>query len=335
MSIVFAGLTATILFSCNKVENATEVIEANAVSSHKVVTKAFGDKTPSILCYVETNDVNPLNARCCRLPGGEPFVDCVVLFSANIHKTTVSGATQPTLYFNPELTPIMQGYSTYIQPLQNDGINVLLGVLGDWVSLGLSNMTTTQAEQFATILAYTVDTYGLDGVSFDDEYSGTNSIVSGSYSTIINKYRALRPNDIIHVFDWGGTSYISSTAAAEIDYAGHGYFYYYYYRPYSYSNITGMDADRWSPISLQLGTTYTTAQLSTITSNVADAVDDEYGNILLFNLRKCSDVCPKPVFQAIADGADWGDLYCLEIDEDKPSPVSGGYTITYAMATAN
>lgn len=334
MNCVFAGLAATVLFSCNKTESP-EVIETETVSSHKVITKALGDKTPSIVCYVETNDVNPLNARCCRLPGGEPFIDCVVLFASNIHKQTVSGAVQPTLYFNPELTPIMQGHSTYIQPLRNDGINVLLGVLGDWVNLGLSNMTTTQAEQFATILAYVVNEYGLDGVSFDDEYSGTNSIVSGSYSTIINKYRELRPNDIIHVFDWGGTNYISSAAASNIDYAGHGYFYYNYYRPYNYSSITGMDADRWSPISLQLGNTYSTPQLSTITSNVEDAVVDGYGNLLLFNLRRCSDVCPKPVFQAIADGAEWGTLYCLEIDEDKPSPVPGGCTITLAMATAN
>lgn len=334
-SLFFAATIAALaMFSCNKMENVATVGEAVS-TPQTIVTKAAGDKTPSILCYVETNDVNPLNALCCTFDDGVPLIDYVVLFASNIHKTTVSGAIQPTLYFNPELTPIMQGSSTYIQPLRTAGQKVLLGVLGDWVNLGLSNMTTTQAEQFATILAYAVSTYNLDGVSFDDEYSGTSSVVSGSFSTIISKYRELRPNDVIHVFDWGGTSSISSTAAAEIDYAGHGYFSYSYYRPYNYSSITGMDAASWSPISLNLGSSYTAAQLSTIASNVADAVDDEYGQILLFNLRTCDDVCHKPVFQAIATGAGWGTLTCSELNEEQPAAVSGGYTITYTMATAN
>lgn len=324
------------MFSCNKAENVVPVEEIPNVPQ-KIVTKAAGDKSPSILCYVETNDVNPLNALCCRTEDGEPFIDYVVLFASNIHKTTVSSTTQPTLYFNDKLTPIMQGSSTYIQPLRTAGQKVLLGVLGDWVNVGLSNMTTTQAEQFATILAYAVSTYNLDGVAFDDEYSGSNTVNSYSYSTIINKYRELRPNDIIHVFDWGGTSSISSTAAAKINYAGHGYFGYssYYYLPYSDSNISGMTAGRWSPISLNLGNTYSSYALSQITSRTASAVSGGYGQILLFNLRKCDDVCARPVFQAIADGADWGTVYCSEVDEAQPAAVSGGYTITYAMATAN
>ena len=32
-------------------------------------------------------------------------------------------------------------------------------------------MNDTQTTQFAQILAYVVDRYGLDGIGFDDEYS--------------------------------------------------------------------------------------------------------------------------------------------------------------------
>lgn len=334
MSIVAATLVAIGLFSCNKTENSIQE-ETVTVPNSPLITKAAGDKTPSILCYIETNDVNPLNAGCCRLPDGTPFVDYVVLFASNIHKATVSGVVQPTLYFNDKLTPIMLNSDEYIQPLRDDEQKVLLGVLGDWVNLGLSNMTTTQAEQFATILAYAVSTYGLDGISFDDEYSGTSTVNSYSYSTIINKYRELRPNDIIHVFDWGGTNSISSTAASKVNYAGHGYFSPNYYLSTSYSNISGMNNARWSPISLNLGSSYTSTQLTSIKNKAANAYTDGYGQILLFNMRTCDDVCHRPVMQAIATGRGWGTLYCDELNEAQPDPVDGGYTITYAMATAN
>lgn len=337
ISFVVVIVATTLVFSCNKMENTTVKNEVKSPSSKTLVTKAAGDKTPSILCYIETNDVNPLNAGCCRMPDGSPFIDYVVLFASNIHKETVNNVVRPTLYYNDKLTPIMQSPSTYIEPLQDDGQLVLLGVLGDWKGIGLSNMTTTQAQQFATILAYAVGESGLDGVSFDDEYSGSNTTNSYSFSTIISTYRQLRPNDIIHVFDWGGTNTISSSAAGAIDFAGHGYFGYtsYYYLPYYYSNIAGMDVDRWSPISLNLGNTYNSNALSQISSRAADAGDDGYGQILLFNMRTCSERCHRPVMQAIADSLDWGTLYCNELNYSQPSPVTGGYTITYDMATAN
>lgn len=331
VSIVVAVIATIGMFSCNKVEN-TVSDETILVPNSPLVTKAAGGKTPSILCYIETNDVNPLNAGCCRLPNGDPFIDYVVLFAANIHKETVGSVDRPTLYFNNKLCPIMQNYDDYIAPLQEDGQKVLLGVLGDWEGLSLSNMTTTQAEQFATILAYVVECKGLDGVAFDDEYSGSNVVNNYSYSTIINKYRELRPYDIIHVFDWGGTYSISSTAAASIDFAGHGYFSSSYYLSTSYSSITGMNNARWSPISLNLGSSYSSTQLTSIQTKAASAYTDGYGQILLFNMRTCEDVCHKPVMQAIATGRNWGTLYCEERNEALPNPVDGGCTVTYDMA---
>lgn len=335
ISLVVVIAATIMVFSCNKMENTTVTNEVYSPSSKPLLTKAAGDKTPSILCYVETNDVNPLNAGCCRMPDGEPFIDYVVLFASNIHKETVNNVDRPTLYYNDKLTPIMQSPSTYIEPLQDDGQLVLLGVLCDWAGLSLSNMTTTQAQQFATILAYAVEEAGLDGVSFDDEYSGSNVVNNYSYSTIISYYRQLRPYDIIHVFDWGGSYSISSSAAANIDFAGHGYFSPYYYLSTYYCNIPGIGNDRWSPMSINLGASYNTNQLNAITQNTAQAEEDEYGQILLFNMRTCEDVCHKPVMQAIADGPEWGTLYCNELNYSQPSPVTGGYTITYDMATAN
>ncbi len=139
------------------------------------------------------------------------------------------------------------------------------------------------------------------------------------------------PSKYIIVFDWGGTSYISSTAAAEIDYVYHGY--YGYYLSNSYSNVTGITVERWSPISLSLGTYYATSALNTIQTWSLNAFDSGYGAIMHFNLRQSSDVDPLPVMQAHADGLDWGTVYCTNGDRPRTSGyVPGGYTITYSDA---
>lgn len=341
-SIVVTAIA--VLISCNKVDSTSPTGEDfSNPEPHSILTKGVGEKTPSIICYVETNDVNPLNAGDYYFPNGETVIDYVVLFASNIHKTLVGGVYQPTLYFNDKLTPYVLNADTYITPLQDQNQAVLLGILGDWVDLGLSNMTTTQAEQLATIVAYAVGEYGFDGISLDDEYSGNNVTPNNySYSTFINKYRQLRPYDIIHVFDWGATDTISSTAAAEINYAGHGYFGYYL--TYNYSDITGMNAAIWSPISLLLGQTYTMSELNTIQTWAANAKSNNYGQILLFNLRSScpsdnNPVDPIPVFNRIAYGAGWitspSSVTCSNGGRCPATPVQGGYTITYAMATGN
>lgn len=336
-----AAAAAMMALSCNKIENAPVTSDPEVQTATHLVTKAVGDKTPTTFVYVETNDVNPLNAMNYFLEDGTPFFDYVCFFSANIHSTTVDGVVQPTLYLNPELTPYICNngtpVTTYTSELHNNGQEAILSVLGDWVGLGLSNMTSTQQYQFAYILSCVVEQCGFDGVLFDDEYSGTSSIVSGSYSGIINYFAQLSPNKKIFVFDWGGTSYISSTAAAQIDYAHHGYFGYY--RSNTTSNISNMNAARWSPISLQLGQNYGTSALSTIQNWAANAKSSGYGQMMFFNLRATSTsvdpnaVNPINVLNKIAAGAQWATPVVFDgEDYEQPDPVTGGYTVTYAMA---
>lgn len=59
--IRFAAIVAATagLFACNKVEEPKVV---NNQLTESPMTKAIGDKTPIMVGYVETNDVNPLNA---------------------------------------------------------------------------------------------------------------------------------------------------------------------------------------------------------------------------------------------------------------------------------
>ena len=149
------------------------------------------------------------------------------LFASNIHKRTVNGVVEPTLYLNDKMTNLLEndGYLTYVKPLQDMGIKVLLTVLGDWQGIGVANMNDTQTTQFAKILAHAVEKYGLDGIGFDDEYADYSSTNSTSYSQIIIKLHELMPADkLITVFQWGNYNSINTEARALIDYAYHGYF---------------------------------------------------------------------------------------------------------------
>lgn len=303
-----AMLLAGILVSCQQAEEP-QVNEDKA----EISTRAYGDKTPKVVVYVETNDTNPLNAGDYELSNEEAFVDIVELFASNLQKRTVNGVIQPVLKLNDKLTRVLEpdpsaptttGYHKYVKPLQQKGIKVLLTVLGNWDGISVASMNDTQTTQFAQILAYVVDRYGLDGIGFDDEYSGTSVTVAGSYGTLINKLENLMPaGKLITVFQWGsyGSTQINYTQGSMIDYAYHGVFGAGSW--YGSSSISGVTKDRWSPISINLGYEYSDEELLVIAEDAAAAAEGGYGAMMTFNLRRSSDVDPLPVFNAFAIGA--------------------------------
>lgn len=307
-----AMLFAGIMISCQQAEEP-QVNEDKA----EISTRAYGDKSPKMVVYVETNDTNPLNAGDYVLSDGKAFVDIVELFASNLQKRSVDGVIQPVLKLNDRMVRILEpdpsaptttGYHKYVKPLQEKGIKVLLTVLGNWDEISVASMNDTQTTQFAQILAYVVDRYGLDGIGFDDEYSGTSATVAGSYGTLINKLENLLPaGKLITVFQWGsyGSSQINYTQGSMIDYAYHGYFGAYNF--IESSSIAGVTNDRWSPISLNLGSSYSNAELLIINNNAARAAQNNYGAMMTFNIRRSSDVDPMPVFEMLADGA-YGDI---------------------------
>lgn len=320
------------IFACNKI---SELQTVEVSTSLPPITKTIGQKTPVMAVYVETNDVNPLNAGDYYFADNDQtFIDILELFAANIHKETVNGQVRPTLYLNDKLTNVLEngGVATYVSPLQTMGISVLLTILGDHQGIGVANMNETQAEQFGTILAAVVKHYGLDGIGFDDEHSDytPGTVNNTSYSQIITKLHQLMPTGkLITVFDWGFTNTINSTAASYIDYAYHGYFGSYV----TSSNITGMNKERWSPVSFNLGNyiSPTTAQ-----NFATSAKNNGYGAMMCFNLRTRNDSDALPVFQAFSNGAYGGrTVACVENGGNRSRDaviVPTGFTITYDTA---
>ena len=319
MKSLLVVLAASSMVACQQAE------EPAMDGAQSPETRAYGDKTPILVTYVETNDTNPLNAGDYYLPSGKPLVDIVELFASNVRKRTVNGVVEPTLYLNDKMTNLMEnnGYLTYIKPLQDKGIKVLLTVLGDHQGIGVANMNSTQTTQFAKILAHAVAKYNLDGIGFDDEYADYSSTNSTSYSEIITKLHALMPADkLVTVFDWGYTGSINAAARACIDYGYHGYF-----GSYLSSVGMGLSKDRWSPVSLNLGN-YNNP--STAAGYAANAKNNGFGAMMCFNLRRSGDNDPLNVFQSLAGGAGYG----VPVTRDGGNRlqdwtfVSTGYTMT-------
>ncbi len=320
-----AVLMAAMTFSCQQADQFAETDAAGAA-----VTRAYGDKTPKITIYVETNDVNPLNAGDYVLSDGTTYADIVEFFAANIHKETVGGVVRPTLYLNDKMTNLLEngGADKYVKGLQAKGIKVVLTVLGDWQNMGVANMNDTQAEQFASILAYAVEKYGLDGIGFDDEYANySGSLVSGSFGNIITKLRGKIGNDkLITVFQYGncGSSQINAAAGALIDYAYTNFSDYY-----PYIGIAGVTKAHYAPESINLGSYYTTSAINNYGDAAYDVAENGYGAIMHFNLRTRTERDPLKLFNAIADGAYGETVTCENGNRAQDwTFVPSGYTIT-------
>ena len=195
--------------SCNKdVENPDMQAQPEETAQ---VTRAYGDKTPLIEVYYEINDTNPLNALSYEM-SGKKFIDLVQLFASNIQKDANG---DPCIFFNDKLAPVMAAKATYIEPLQNAGIKVILNVLGDHKGIGISNLTDDQIEKFAAILTYIVKEYGLDGIGFDDEYADYSTPIDPTSASKLvlklrEKFNAEFPGErkIIQMFQWNYVSNI-------------------------------------------------------------------------------------------------------------------------------
>ena len=300
---LFLILIAGSLLACVKEDPE----KSDSSTSSKQYTRAYGDKSPKVIAIIETNDTDPRNVLSYHLgtSADDPlFFDIIEFFAANIHK---DANNDPTIYFNPELAPLLADTATYVKPLKDAGLKVVLSILGDWQGIGVANMTESQADKFTDILVHIVKTYGLDGVSFDDEYANYESTVADSYGRIIEQLRTKLDAEfpdthkLIGVDQWGNYNQIDAEAGAMIDYVYHGMFGANVF--YTSSSISGVTQDRFSPQTLDLNLQYNTFYLLQIKNRSAQAANQEYNFITTYDLRVATDCNPLPVLQSIAEGA--------------------------------
>ena len=269
---VFATLMM-VLFATGCSNNDDMVVASQ--DAQTTVTRAVSDKTPKLTTYIETNDINPLNMGEYYFCGTNPkdyVVDHVILFASNIRGT----ASTVELYHNPNQSHILANVNTLVRPLQDQGIKVLLGLLGDHTGVGFANLNDAQIESFAQQVADCVNNYGLDGVDFDDEYaeygriSGTPSPSSALYGKLIQRLREIMPNKLITAFYYGYAGGFNQYADYMWPNFGSGW-----------SAPSGFAHSKWASMSIQ----YTQGIPSDREIRAAAQNYGDYGAIMMFNVR--------------------------------------------------
>jgi hypothetical protein len=164
-----------------------------------------GNLVENIL-YIEVNENDPRIAMGYVLETSNArFFDYIILFAANLRNRDCENEENKNhscnkrgvhLHFNGNVQHILDHRDTYIKPLQDKGIKVLLGLLGDWGGVGFGTFgewpmedvypwaannngnpypyTAEARKDFLTEVRDTVSKYGLDGVDFADVWASAN-----------------------------------------------------------------------------------------------------------------------------------------------------------------
>jgi hypothetical protein len=278
--IALLGLIMLFATACKKNETPAPVPSNN---DSKLGTNAVGVSGPKGVCYVEVNNNDLRNVGKYTLSTGQPLFDIGIIFAANINYNT--STQKAVLFFNPQVTNVLNNKATYIQPLQAKGIKVLLSILGNHQGAGFCNFTSQAAAQaFAQQLSDAVTTYGLDGIDFDDEYAdygnnGTGQPNSSSFVYLVTALRQLMPNKIISFYYYGPAasrlSFNGVTVGSKVNYSWNAI-----YGSYSVPNVPGLSAANLGPAAIDIQSTSSTTAASLATQTV----NNNYGIYLYYNL---------------------------------------------------
>ena len=181
-----------------------------------------------VISCIEVNDANPLHNLCYTLKESGKFViDQVILFSGNINYNVETGEVYN--YNNENVQHLLDYKEKYLKPLQEKGMKVILGILGNHDRSGVANLSKEGAIKFAQELKAVVDAYGLDGVFFDDEYSNYGDypgFVSPSIeaaSRLCYECKRIMPDKLIEVYVYSRTGSLETVDGHKpgefIDYA--------------------------------------------------------------------------------------------------------------------
>lgn len=165
-----------------------------------------------VVSCMSINTTNPLTNLCFTLKNsGKFFFDQVILFSGNINYNEETGRVYN--FNNENVQAVLDYREKYIVPLQQKGMKVILGILGNHDRAALTRLTEEGAKDFAMELKKVMDAYNLDGIFFDDEYStpgnypGFEPNDGGGYnvSRLCYYLKQYAPDKLVEVYVYGGT----------------------------------------------------------------------------------------------------------------------------------
>ncbi|MEY8758473.1 endo-beta-N-acetylglucosaminidase H [Chryseobacterium tongliaoense] len=240
---------------------------------------------PLGICYVEVNNNNMLNVGSYTLQNSnKQLFDVAIIFAANINYDV--SKNRAYISSNNNVTKVLNNLDTYVKPLQQKGIKVLLDILGNHQGAGICNFPNREAARdFALQIAHTVYTYGLDGVDFDDEYAGYGNNGTGqpndsSFVMLLQELKAAMPDKLITFYYLGPAT---SRQAYNGDMAGNyiNYSWNAYYGTYSAPSVPPLNNTKLSAAATWINNT-SSSILSTLATNT---INDGYGVFMWYDLK--------------------------------------------------
>ncbi|MDG4651775.1 endo-beta-N-acetylglucosaminidase H [Chryseobacterium arthrosphaerae] len=244
---------------------------------------------PLGVCYVEVNNNNMLNAGSYTLQNtNRQLFDVAIIFAANINYDV--SKSRAYISNNNNVTKVLNDVNTYVKPLQQKGIKVLLDILGNHQGAGISNFPNREAaKDFALQVAHTVYTYGLDGVDLDDEYAGYGNNGTGqpnnsSFVMLLQELKAAMPDKLVTFYYYGPAttrqSYNGDQAGNYIDYSWNAM-----YGTYNAPSVPPLTKTKLSAAATWIQNSNSgSTSASTLSSLATSTKNDGYGVFMWYDL---------------------------------------------------
>lgn len=214
----------------------------------KYVRDSLNNLVPAVKIFscMEVNDTNPLNNLSFTLSdakeavnNGKPLIDALIIFSANINYNPETGRVY--VFNNENVQALLDSRMKYLKPLQDRGMKIILGILGNHDRSGVANLADQTAKDFARECKAICDAYNLDGIFFDDEYSSYQTPVPPGFvapsnaaaARLVYEIKKLMPERLTVAYVYGRTYNLPDVKDLEtgetipagqfVDYALHDY----------------------------------------------------------------------------------------------------------------
>lgn len=292
--MLFAGMFAQ---SCSKPSDETDLQSETRAVIPTSDPVAVSDMLR--IGSVDLQDANPLNAGIYFINDSIPFYN-VVMF--NKVRITEGPGWNIFLGWDSWMQKVLDEPQTYIRPLQEQGIKVLLTITGyranGW---GFANMYQRHANAITDELVQFVATYGFDGIEVEDEWTeyGANNCPMpnpNSFSFFLKMLRAKLPADkLIYLKQTGHVSDLTTEAIACVDRvwcAGSGS-----YVPKSY--IPNLPAEKWVPLMYYVSSFFSEHAMHIYTVKM---MNDGFRSMAFNRLNETSGVKMFQKFATIAFG---------------------------------
>ncbi|MCD8072976.1 MAG: DUF1735 domain-containing protein [Alistipes sp.] len=220
------------------------------------------------ILYIDNGTGNPLNAMTYVLENsGKQFFDIVHIFACGFNYDSEN--KRVVVGMNSNIAYILEHRDKYIQPLQERGIKVCISLLGSRMGVGPGNLPDDIIKDFIGQVKSIVDTYGLDGIDFDDEWVEYSKApyplptsLSTSFPGLIMEARRQMPDKLITVYYHNESTNFLQQLGGQHDFDGKmvgmgelvDYSYYSMYGGWStsYSYLQGLTPMQWGPAPQEL-----------------------------------------------------------------------------------